>query len=74
VTQTVRCDVPNVRRRTLAAARTRLRRAHCALGAVSRVYSGKVAKGLIVTQRPGPGARLARGGHVRVTVSRGRRG
>ncbi|HYZ92233.1 MAG TPA: S8 family serine peptidase, partial [Actinomycetota bacterium] len=69
----VRCRVPNVRGRTVARARRLLARANCRLGAVRRVYSGRVRSGLVVSQSRRPGARLPRGTRVNVKVSRGRR-
>jgi beta-lactam-binding protein with PASTA domain len=45
----------------------------CALGKVSRSYSGRVKTGKIISQSKRPGARLARGTRVNVVVSRGKR-
>lgn len=67
------CVVPSVRGRTLAAARTRLARAGCRLGAVKRAYSRTVEKGRVISQRPRARARLAEPGKVSLVVSRGRR-
>jgi Ca2+-binding RTX toxin-like protein len=69
----VRCLVPNVRGKPLAAARALVRRRNCAAGKVSRAYSRKVRKGRIISQRPRAGARLARGAKVNLLVSRGAR-
>jgi subtilisin family serine protease len=66
------CSVPRLRGLTLAAAKTRLVRAGCALGPVVRAYSRRVRRGRVIAQRPAPGLRLRRGAKVRVTVSRGR--
>ena len=66
------CIVPLLRRKTLPAARARLRAAHCRLGSVRRVRS-KVRRGRIVSQRPAKGTELADRGKVSVVVSRGRR-
>jgi len=66
------CIVPLLRRKTLPAARARLRAAHCRLGSVRRVRS-KVQRGRIVSQRPAKGTELADRGKVSVVVSRGRR-
>jgi beta-lactam-binding protein with PASTA domain len=69
----VRCVVPNVKRRTLAAARTALTRSRCAIGRITRAYSAKVGVGRVISQSRRPGARLPRGTRVHVVVSRGKR-
>lgn len=68
-----RCVVSNVKGKTVAAARTALARARCALGQVRRAYSGRVKKGTIISQSKAPGTRHPRGTRVNVVVSRGRR-
>jgi hypothetical protein len=68
----VRCAVPRLKGKTVAKARTLLRRAHCALGRVSHSHS-RLRRGLIVSQRPRAGAARPRGTKVRVVVSLGRR-
>jgi eukaryotic-like serine/threonine-protein kinase len=65
--------VPNVKGRTLRAARIALNRANCRLGAVTRAYSARVGTGRIIAQSRRPGARLPRGTRINVLVSRGRR-
>lgn len=67
-----RCKVPRLRAKTVAKARTLLRRAHCALGRVSYARS-RLRRGLIISQRPRAGASRPRGTKVKVVVSRGRR-
>jgi subtilisin family serine protease len=69
----VRCVVPSVKGKTLAAARKALVARKCALGKVRRAYSAKVKKGRVVAQGRRPGSRLKRGTKVSVVVSRGRR-
>jgi ABC-type oligopeptide transport system substrate-binding subunit len=69
----VRCVVPNVKGKTLAAARSALARGRCRLGRVTRAYSAKVRVGKIISQSRRPGARLPRGTRVNVIVSRGKR-
>lgn len=66
-----RCLVPNVVRRTLAAARAALVRAGCRAGAVRNVRSTTVARGRVVGQSPKAGRRVARGTPVSLSVSRG---
>jgi hypothetical protein len=66
------CTVPNLKRKTLTAARRALARRHCSLGKIRRAHSRKVRRGLIVSQRPAAGRRLAERGKVSVVVSLGR--
>jgi subtilisin family serine protease len=68
----VRCVVPRVTGKTLAAARTALVRSRCALGRVTRRRS-RVRQGRVVAQSVRPGTRRPRGSRVGVTLSRGRR-
>jgi hypothetical protein len=67
------CVVPNLRTKRLAAARSALVRARCALGRVNRAYSTRVRAGRVIAQSRRPGARLQRGTRVNVVVSRGKR-
>jgi hypothetical protein len=69
----VRCVVPPLKGKTLAAARSALARGHCRLGKVTRIYSSTVRVGRVAAQRPSAGRRLARGARVNAFVSRGRR-
>jgi Subtilase family/PASTA domain len=68
----VRCVVPRVTGKTLAAARTALARSRCALGRVRKRRS-RVRKGRVVAQSVRPGTRRPRGSRVGLTLSRGRR-
>jgi uncharacterized delta-60 repeat protein len=68
-----KCRVPDVRGKTVRAARTRLTRAHCALGRLRRTASRKVKKGRVISQSPRPGRALAARAKVNVVVSRGRK-
>jgi PASTA domain/F5/8 type C domain len=67
------CIVPNLKRRTVRAARRQLTASHCRLGSAKRHYSSRVARGRIISQRPGRGTELADRAKVSVIVSRGRR-
>ena len=67
------CRVPNVRGRTLVAARAALRNAKCRSGKVTRKYSRKVRRGRVISQRPNPGMQLPELAKVNLVVSRGRR-
>ena len=68
-----RCVVPNVKGKTVPAARIALARARCALGRVSRAYSRRVRKSRIISQSRRAASRHPRGTRVNVVVSRGRR-
>ncbi|MDO8188943.1 S8 family serine peptidase [Conexibacter sp. JD483] len=64
----VRCVVPKLTGRTLAQARTLLRRAHCAVGRVGRPR-GRAARALIVkTSSPRAGSRRVSGMRVTLTL------
>ena len=64
----VRCLVPRVIGLKLPKARVRIRRAHCAVGQISRARSGRV--GRVIRQRPRAGRRLPRGARVSLVVGR----
>jgi hypothetical protein len=64
------CVVPNVRGKTLAAARTAIRRANCAVGRVSR-KTASARKGRVTAQSPRVGTTRARGARVNLVVSKG---
>jgi serine/threonine-protein kinase len=68
------CVVPGLRGKTLASARAALRTSYCGFGAVAKLYSNKVAAGLVISTTPLRGGRLPRGTKVALAVSRGRRG
>jgi hypothetical protein len=68
-----RCVVPNVRGKTMAAARRAIRRGGCATGRVRRAYSASVARGRVVAQAPRAGAGLRAGAKVSLVLSRGRK-
>jgi serine/threonine-protein kinase len=67
------CVVPNVKGRSLRAAKRAIRRHNCAVGRIKRAASRRVRKGHVVSQKPKPGKRLKRGAKVRLVVSKGRR-
>jgi photosystem II stability/assembly factor-like uncharacterized protein len=67
-----RCLVPNVKGKTLAAARAAIVAARCAVGHVTRAASKKIPKGHVIAQSPAPGKHLKRGSKVNLVVSRGK--
>ena len=70
---TSRCVVPNVRGKTLRAARAAIVRGKCRMGRVQRRFSSRVKAGRVISQRPRAGARLAANARVHVVVSKGKR-
>ncbi len=66
----LKCGVPNVLGKPLAKAKTVITRAHCRVGAVTRVASRK-KKNIVVGQSPRRGKRLKKGAKVNLKVSRG---
>jgi Tol biopolymer transport system component len=63
-----RCRVPRVTGLRLAAARTRIRHANCALGRVKRVEAENGRVGRVVRQRPRPGRILPHRARVHLVV------
>jgi len=68
-----RCVVPNVKGRTLAAAKREVKRRDCSVGPVGRVFSRTVKAGRVVSQFPRPGTECAAGAKVVLSVSKGKR-
>jgi hypothetical protein len=69
-TAPVACVVPKLHGKTLAAAKLLLKRAHCALGKVSRKASKRVKPGRVLATRVKAGTRVRAGARIRVTVAR----
>jgi serine/threonine-protein kinase len=63
--------VPDVRRRSLEDTRFAVEQARLVVGEVRETYDTTVPSGFIITQDPAPGASVARGTPVNVTVSKG---
>ena len=68
-----RCTVPNVKGKTLIAAKNALRANHCSTGTIRRVYSPTVKAGRVISQNPAAGRRFPVGHKTNLVVSRGRR-
>ena len=66
----VRCRVPRVIGLRLAAAKTRIRRANCAVGRVRRSHSKRSLRGRVIGQTPKPRAVKPRGFRVNLVVGR----
>jgi Subtilase family/PASTA domain len=67
----VSCHVPAVKGKQLAIARRRIKKAHCAVGAIHHARSKK-KRGLVIAQRPPAGRTLPKAARVNLVVSRGR--
>jgi hypothetical protein len=67
----VKCVVPNVKGKPLATARKKITAGHCKTGKVTTTKSKTVRRGNVISQKPKPGTKLARGSKVELTVSRG---
>src|SRR5436190_5078508 len=68
-----RCLVPKVVGKKLAAAKTKIRAAHCKVGKIIKAKSSKKKKGRVIRQKPAAGKHLANGSKVNLTVGRGSR-
>ena len=66
----LQCVVPNVVGKRLPKARARIMRAHCRVGRVARVASGR-PRNLVVRQSPRPGKHLPAGSRINLSVSNG---
>src|SRR5262249_3202910 len=66
------CVVPGVRSDTVTRAVAALKSSYCSRGRISTRYSGKVARGRVISTLPTRGARLPGGAVVGLVVSRGR--
>jgi len=69
----VRCKVPKVVGLKLAKAKSKLVKAHCKTGKVTRKFSSSKKKGKVVGQKPKAGKTLPAGSKVRLTVGKGPR-
>jgi hypothetical protein len=65
------CVVPSLKAASLTSARSRLARAHCALGKVTRAFSTSVKSGRVIRSNPGAAANLAVGTKVGLQLSKG---
>jgi hypothetical protein len=68
-----RCNVQNVLGMTLPAAKHTLSRINCRVGKVGHAYSKSIKRGRVISEKPGFGAVLRKGGKVDLVVSRGRK-
>ena len=67
------CVVPNVVRKSLRTARRKIVQGHCTIGRIVKKYSSKKNRGLVISQRPRRGKRLAFESKVNLVVGKGPR-
>jgi eukaryotic-like serine/threonine-protein kinase len=67
------CVVPNVKGKSLSAARKALQAHSCSVGRVTHAPSNKVAAGSVISESPQAGTHLRHNGKVRLTVSFGKK-
>jgi Glucodextranase, domain B/PASTA domain len=66
------CKVPRIKGLTLTKARRAITKGGCAIGRVKKQHSRRVAKGRVISSRPGAGKTRKRGTKVVLVVSSGR--
>jgi len=67
------CLVPNVKGKPLAAAKSSIVKSRCLVGGVKRVFSAKVKKERVISQKPAPRTYLVEGAKVNLVVSKGKK-
>ncbi|HKD93492.1 MAG TPA: protease pro-enzyme activation domain-containing protein [Gaiellaceae bacterium] len=65
------CVVPNVKGKSLSAAKSTLKAHFCSAGKISHAHSSTVQKGHVISQSPNAGTHLKHDGKVSLTVSTG---
>ena len=65
------CVVPNVKGKTLSAAKRALRAHSCSAGKIKQAFSSKVRAGRVISQSPKAGTHLKHNARVNLTVSKG---
>lgn len=67
------CLVPNLKGKTLGAAKRALKSDFCAVGKITHSFSRSVKKGRVISEKPKAGTQLAHGGRVGLLLSKGKR-
>lgn len=67
------CVVPDLRGKTVSKASTSLKKSYCRRGRLSRRFSSKVTRGLVISTAPPRSVRLPGGAKVALVVSKGKR-
>ena len=65
------CVVPNVKGKTLPAAKLALKLHACSTGRITQAFSNSVSAGHVISQNPQAGSHLQHNGKVSLTVSKG---
>jgi PASTA domain-containing protein len=64
------CVVPRVVGKKLAAAKARIRGAHCSVGKITRKRAARAKRGKVIAQSPAPGRHLRNLARIKLTVGR----
>jgi hypothetical protein len=67
------CVVPNVKGKTLSAAKHTLKAHFCSAGKIKHAFSNTVKSGRVISQKPKKGRHLKHNGKVSLTVSKGKK-
>jgi len=67
---TVKCIVPKLKGKALAAAKRSIKSHHCSVGTIKKVKSSPKNKGKVVSQSPKPGKHLRKGSKVSLKVGK----
>jgi len=67
------CVVPNVKGKTVKAAKSAIKAHGCRVGIIKHSFSNKVKKGHVISQKARPHKRLKHGAKVNVVVSKGKK-
>ena len=65
-----KCIVPKVVGLKLAKAKTKIKKAHCRVGKITKKHSSKKKKGKVIKQSPRAGKHLKAGSKVKLTVGK----
>jgi uncharacterized repeat protein (TIGR01451 family) len=66
----VKCVVPKVVGKKLAAAKKRIKKAHCSVGKIKHKHAAKSKRGKVLAQSPKPGRKLKNHAKVNLTVGK----
>jgi hypothetical protein len=67
---TTKCVVPNVKGKTLAAAKRAIKSHYCGVGKVTKIKSTKKHRGKVISQSPKAGKHLKKGSKVALRVGK----
>jgi uncharacterized delta-60 repeat protein len=65
------CDVPRLHGKALSKAESAIRRNHCSVGRVTRKSSRTIARGFVISEKPGAGSAMPARTKVNLVVSKG---